>query len=224
MVPICDDVHVEPGTTPEEIASLKVAYETGMAAVERALGPGLRSSPLTLFCKTADCKIALGAPRSAAASKDLGFARDVVLTKDGPIEHSAVVVSSPVATTHRILTHEMVHAEMKAWVPYDALPTWFNEGVATFVAGEPDCSSTSCTRFRTARDLEWDYVRGVLTHSVNTALRSSPGGTSPCASTKSWKRARSNRGPMAARTSSRSSTSCVYPKKYDGACAGHQNV
>jgi hypothetical protein len=23
---------------------------------------------------------------------------------------------------------------MKAYVPYDALPTWFNEGVATFIA------------------------------------------------------------------------------------------
>jgi hypothetical protein len=52
-----------------------------------------------------------------------------------------VIVSGPYAGTARILTHERVHAEMKSWLPYDSLPTWFNEGVATVIAHEPDCSS-----------------------------------------------------------------------------------
>ncbi len=39
--------------------------------------------------------------------------------------------------------HELVHARMKSWVAYDALPTWFNEGLATALANEPHCGGVA---------------------------------------------------------------------------------
>jgi hypothetical protein len=140
MAPICDGVYAEPGITPAEVAELQRAHETARQNLAHAFGQATRSSPLTLFCHTASCKVAFGAAPAAANAKDLGFARDAVNTKSGPIARSIVVVTGPVSASARILTHELVHAEMKAWVPYDSLPTWFNEGMATLVAGEPNCN------------------------------------------------------------------------------------
>ncbi len=139
MVPICDDTYAEPGLTPPEISELRSAYTAAREDLARAFGQATRSSPLTLFCRTAGCKVAFGAPPANAEAQDLGFARDLVPTRDGLLEHSIVVVTGPVPGSARILTHELVHAEMKAWTPYDSLPTWFNEGMATFVADEPNC-------------------------------------------------------------------------------------
>ena len=73
-----------------------------------------------LFCHSATCKIAFGAPAAAAWANDLGFASAQVMLDDGSLAPSAVVVTGPVEGTARILTHELLHAEMKAWVAYDS--------------------------------------------------------------------------------------------------------
>jgi hypothetical protein len=142
MTSICDDVYAEAGLDSEQLNELRRARELAAQNLARAFGT-LRSSPLVLFCRTAACKVAFGAPASAAAANDLGFASAEVVLGDGSLAPSAVVVTGPVAGTARILTHELVHAEMKAWVDYDSLPTWFNEGTATLLSSEPSCEHGS---------------------------------------------------------------------------------
>jgi hypothetical protein len=140
MVPLADGVYTEPGLRPAEHRALLEAHGAAVASVDRFFGGGRHAPPLVLFCHTGACKETLGADPGTAASPDLGFARDGVQTSDGFLATRVVVVTGPVPRTQQILTHELVHAEMKAWTPYDALPTWFNEGMATWVAGEPDCT------------------------------------------------------------------------------------
>lgn len=138
MTVLCDDVYAEAGLDARELDDLRRAREEAGRSLRRVFGTQ-RSTPLVLFCRSAACKAAFGAPSSAAAADDLGFASAEVALDDGSVAPSAVVVTGPVSGTARILTHELVHAEMKAWAPYDAIPTWFNEGAATFVANEPAC-------------------------------------------------------------------------------------
>lgn len=135
---ICDDVYAENGLDARELTELRSAYEQASANLLNFF-ESTRASPLVVFCRSAPCKIAFGAPPSAAASEDLGFASAQILFEDGTIAPSSVVATGPVEGTTRILTHELVHAEMKAWVTYDSLPTWFNEGTATYLASEPRC-------------------------------------------------------------------------------------
>jgi hypothetical protein len=140
MQQLCDLVYVEPGLEVAQHTALKQAHRTAMAEVTAAFGGSLRGPPvLVMFCRSPGCKEDFGAPPSAAAARDLGFARDGVHTASGFVARPMVVVTGPEEGTARILTHELVHAEMKAWVPYDSLPTWFNEGMATFLASEPRC-------------------------------------------------------------------------------------
>jgi hypothetical protein len=138
MVSICDDVYVEEGLDDAQVSELREAHAVASRNLVAAFET-VRASPLVFFCRSAACKMKLGAPASAAASEDLGFASAEVLLDDGSIAPSTVVVTGPVAGTARILTHELVHAEMKTWIPYDGLPTWFNEGTATYFANEPPC-------------------------------------------------------------------------------------
>lgn len=144
VIAICDDVYAERGLDEASVTALTAAVNTAADAMHRAFGT-LRASPILIFCKTAECKIAFGAPPGAAAANDLGFASAQVIFDDGALAASAVVVTGPVEGTARILTHEWVHAEMKAFASYDALPTWFNEGAATFLADEPRCDHAAAT-------------------------------------------------------------------------------
>ena len=141
MRPICDGVYAEPGLAEVQHVELKKFYKTARRNVASAFVTVRGAPPLTFFCLSASCKEHFGAPRAAAASDDLGFTRDGVQAEKMFIERPAVFVTGPVAGTARILTHEFVHAEMKAYVPYDALPTWFNEGLATMLANEPSCDA-----------------------------------------------------------------------------------
>jgi hypothetical protein len=139
VTPLCDDVYAELGLTPAELETLRSAWDVAARSLQIAFET-VRCSPVVVFCRSAACKMAFGASPEAAAADDLGFASAQVVLEDGSLVPSAVVVTGPVTATPRILTHELVHAEMKAWAPYDRLPTWFNEGTATFLAGEPHCA------------------------------------------------------------------------------------
>jgi hypothetical protein len=142
MRPICDDVYAEGELDAAAREQLTNDVNVATRNLEPYFGTG-KSSPLVLFCQSAKCKLAFGASPAAASASDLGFASAQVLLEDGSLAPSAVVVTGPGPKTAKVLTHEWVHAEMKAWVAYDALPTWFNEGAATFIAGEPSCPAVN---------------------------------------------------------------------------------
>ena len=141
MEPLCDGVWAEPGLTANAHDELRRAFGSARRAITEAFGELRGPAPLTLLCRSAACKVAFGASPEAAPAQDLGFARDGLQTTAGFIARPTVVATGPGPRTARILAHEFVHAEMKAWLPYDSLPTWFNEGVATLLAGEPDCDA-----------------------------------------------------------------------------------
>jgi hypothetical protein len=141
MKPICAGVFAEAEIDDAGVAKLRQAREDARRDLRRAFGTLEGAPPVTYFCRTAICKQAFGVGAGPAASEDLGFTRDEIHTDDGVRVEPSVVVTGPVEGTTRILLHEMVHVEMKAYAPYDAVPTWFNEGVATMIAREPKCSA-----------------------------------------------------------------------------------
>jgi len=147
-------VFAEPGLSEADHRTLLQAHATAAAKVKEYFGEPHKGLPLALFCHSAMCKVTFGAPPAAAASPDLGFARDGFVNPKGFVTTPVVVATGPVPNTALILTHELVHAEMKAWVPYDALPTWFMEGIATFIADEPNCSAASAVSVFDVRQLD----------------------------------------------------------------------
>jgi hypothetical protein len=135
---IAESVYVEFPATSEDLTAATRDVHAAYAGLHRAFSPDPSFRATVLVCRTARCKIAFGAAPRAAPASDLGFA---AVTFSREARNRAVVVTGPNASTARVLTHELVHARMKSWAPYDALPTWFNEGLATAIADEPSCAA-----------------------------------------------------------------------------------
>ena len=131
-----DDVLVEAPLRPEDSLAVTRDVEAAYARLHDAFGADPTFRATVFVCRSARCKIAFGADPRAAHAADLGFA---AVTFAGPNPDRAVVVTGPNASTAGVLAHELVHARMKSWAPYDASPTWFNEGLATAIADEPKC-------------------------------------------------------------------------------------
>lgn len=127
MLSVEANVQVEKGLDAKALARMTREVRTQIATWF-----GTPETPRVVYCASAACKISYGADPRAAGSPDLGFA---YTTLDEP----AVVVTAMNDHTRRVLVHELVHAVMKTWAPYDATPVWFNEGTATAMADEPAC-------------------------------------------------------------------------------------
>jgi hypothetical protein len=140
LVQIGDRIYAEPGLTDEDRRLLLDAHREAAARIDAVFGIPPGELAVTLFCRTPECKLAIDPELGASAtSSDLGFARDGVTTTTGWRSVNVVVVTAPQLHTAQVLTHELVHATMKFWAPYDTSPTWFNEGLAVVIAGGPEC-------------------------------------------------------------------------------------
>src|SRR5262249_30055913 len=139
---LCDGVYGEAGAPAEEQLALRDALGGARAQLGRIFPSSLVAAdgPFVIFCRSPDCKVAFGAPPEASLAADIGVTRPGLQTADGFIGRPTVIVTAGVAATPRILLHELVHAELARRIPYDALPTWFNEGLATMIADEPRCA------------------------------------------------------------------------------------
>jgi hypothetical protein len=143
--PVCDNVYVEAPYASAQADAVVDAVNAAYAHLFHAFVADTSFRAAVIVCRTASCKIALGASESVASSADLGFAATTLTAASGIDARRAVVVTGPNSATTRVLTHELVHALMKSWVAYDALPVWFNEGLATAIADEPPCGAFAPT-------------------------------------------------------------------------------
>jgi hypothetical protein len=140
MLMLSDYAYAEAGASGDDVRRLEAAYREGTARIGEVFRPVDFANALVVFCRTADCKIAFGADPRVAGASDLGFATYARFERAGEEIQRTVVVSGPDETTVRTLVHELVHVAMGRHAQYELVPTWFNEGVATLVADEPQCA------------------------------------------------------------------------------------
>src|SRR5262249_22131457 len=151
MSPLCDDVYVESGTPPETRVALKAAY-TG--AVKRVTGfyGGLHiERPRVIFCGTDTCRTYFAGP--TRRSWDLAPGRSAPGARYVSRGRYSVVMVHEDALTENALTHELSHLELQRRVAGGDVPIWFNEGVATFVGGEPVCTRVTARGVHDLRTL-----------------------------------------------------------------------
>lgn len=121
---------------PQQRQHLHALLERSKANVETALGP-LRKHPQRIIICTADpCQARFG-----FGTIGLALSRHAILL-------------GPEGVNEMILTHELVHIHVKSdyrlrdyWKP--RVPSWFDEGLATLISGDPRLTS-----FKT-RDAAW---------------------------------------------------------------------
>ena len=167
MVPLCRDVYVEPALTPDERARVARLYAASLDDVARGLGPLESAAPLAVLCKTRACSehfvgthmrstvIAPGHRATGAAY--VGGARVTI----------AIIRIDDAA--RGVLAHERVHVEAHVRLGHGRVPTWFNEGLAVVVGGEPTCAGHEDVKgIDDLRRLVHDAAWADYTNTANT--------------------------------------------------------
>jgi len=141
LVEVCNGVFAEPVITTTEYGEVAQVRTYAMSTIKKFFGTSkITNIPDIIVCKTAEC---------AVFFMDSGFGGRVMpqgmSTQNGSFTASrdTFVVGAPQGSEFKKLltsAHELTHVEFLARVGNGRVPTWFNEGLATYVGGSPVCS------------------------------------------------------------------------------------
>jgi hypothetical protein len=139
MLHVCENVHVDPATPPGRHAFLRDVPARAAARAAAFYGPLRGSRPLIIFCHTDACRVFFTGPDKRG--------RAIVPDSSGPegryfagARWTLVIVRTD-ARAEDLLTHEISHLELDTRLRGGRVPAWFNEGLATYISGEPDCAA-----------------------------------------------------------------------------------
>jgi hypothetical protein len=96
-----------------------------------------------IFCGTNPCRLHFTGPtrRSWSLAPGNGATGAKYVAKD---RHTIIIVRTD-AHAENQLAHELSHVELQERARPGRPPTWFDEGVATYVGGEQDCAAVTPT-------------------------------------------------------------------------------
>ena len=138
MVAACDEVFVDPAAPPDRLALMKTTPARA-AARDRAWFGALRAPrPLIGFCDDDPCRIHFAGPAMRGWDVRPGHrAPDAAYVS---VDRTTLVIVRADARAEHMLAHELAHEELAFRAHRARIPAWFDEGLATFVSGEPDCA------------------------------------------------------------------------------------
>lgn len=134
LIDIGDDIFTDDSAEATRLRQLVATADAEMAAF---FGSPLNSHPRYLLCTTPQCVATFGGGPTGIT---YGW---------------HLIRISPQGLRPAIVTHERLHAELAArmgWgtIWYDRVPVWFNEGLATYVAGDDRFDQAY-----SAADIDW---------------------------------------------------------------------
>jgi hypothetical protein len=130
LVVLCRGLYADPATSPADRHALARWYGESLVGLASVFGAAKSDPPLVVACKSDACALHFAGPTRRS--------RAILGAKPRPM----VVISGLGSLTKGTILHEMVHVEIArrlGTAPARALPTWFNEGVATFVGDNARC-------------------------------------------------------------------------------------
>jgi hypothetical protein len=138
MVPVSEGTYVDPSASDEARAGLRDTYTRAERRNADFYGTLRSERPLTVFCATDECRVYFTGP--ARRSWNLSPGHSAPGATFTAVERQTIVIDYLDARTENTLTHELSHVELQFRIRRGRVPEWFNEGIATFVGQEPDCS------------------------------------------------------------------------------------
>jgi hypothetical protein len=125
LIAIDDGLEVDATATDEERARVRTWHREAQSALASFFGPEKREWPLVQVCKTDSCaRQILGPTRRSRA-----------FMKPSP----RVGINGIDELTRGTIVHEIIHIEIAKRSVKQRVPTWFDEGVATFVGDNAPC-------------------------------------------------------------------------------------
>ena len=156
LVAACGNVFIEPAVAKNLWPGIVTGIQTALEMDRKVYGTLQATQPDVLVCQSGTCADYFAGPRR----------RNVTLypnTYAGQYvaPRMTVVLTSPNWTQNLyVLAHEFSHVEVAARTGGKHVPAWFDEGLATYIAGEPICTNVTGKGIDDLRklDLETDWV------------------------------------------------------------------
>jgi TonB family protein len=138
LMPLCEQVFVDPAARPERAAALREAQAKAARRVADLFGPLRARPPLTIFCESDACRVYFSGPaRRSCIIKPGETAPGGRFASGG---EPTIVVDRTDERGVNELAHDLAHVELRARVGEVFIPQWFNDGLATLASDEPGCS------------------------------------------------------------------------------------
>ena len=156
LVAACGNVFIEPAVAKNLWPGIVNGIQAALEMDRKVYGTLQAAQPDVLVCQSGTCADYFAGPRR----------RNVTLypnTYAGQYvaPRMTVVLTSPTWTQNPyVLAHEFSHVEVAKRTNGAHVPAWFDEGLATYIAGEPICSNVSSKGIDDLRklDQETDWV------------------------------------------------------------------
>jgi hypothetical protein len=137
---IGDAVYVDPAYGRFEHAALISMVGRARRRLIEFYGEQRSADPDVIFCMTQACSTHFSGPDIRSRALGTGSI--------GPggsyrAPRPTVVIVRHGTTAENVLVHEFSHIEHHARFGTGRAPTWFHEGVAVYMSGEPDCSGVT---------------------------------------------------------------------------------
>ncbi|WP_374670892.1 Ig-like domain-containing protein [Acidovorax temperans] len=156
LVAACGNVFIEPVVAKNLWPGIVNGIQTALEMDRKVYGTLQAAQPDVLVCQSGACADYFAGPRR----------RNVTLypnTYAGQYvaPRMTVVLTSPTWTQNPyVLAHEFSHVEVAKRIGGKHVPAWFDEGLATYIAGEPICTNVTGKGIDDLRklDQETDWV------------------------------------------------------------------
>ena len=156
LVAACGNVFIEPAVAKNLWPGIVNGIQVALEMDRKVYGTLQAAQPDVLVCQSGACADYFAGPRR----------RNVTLypnTYAGQYvaPRMTVVLTSPTWTQNPyVLAHEFSHVEVAKRIGGKHVPAWFDEGLATYIAGEPICTNVTGKGIDDLRklDLETDWV------------------------------------------------------------------
>lgn len=156
LVAACGNVFVEPAVAKNLWPGIVNDIQTALEMDRKVYGQLQSAQPDVLVCQSGSCADYFAGPRR----------RNVTLYPNTYVgqyvaPRMTVVLTSPNWTQNPyVLAHEFSHVEVATRTGGKHVPAWFDEGLATYIAGEPICTNVTGKGIDDLRklDLETDWV------------------------------------------------------------------
>ena len=156
LVAACGNVFIEPAVAKNLWPGIVNGIQVALEMDRKVYGTLQAAQPDVLVCQSGACADYFAGPRR----------RNVTLypnTYAGQYvaPRMTVVLTSPTWTQNPyVLAHEFSHVEVAKRTNGTHVPAWFDEGLATYVGGEPICTNVTGKGIDDLRklDLETDWV------------------------------------------------------------------
>lgn len=156
LVAVCGNVFIDPTVAKNQYPVIVDAIGSAVQSDRAIYGALVSTQADVIVCNTTACGTYFAGPSLRNTTLPANsFAGQYTVPR-----MTVVLTSATYNRNSYVLAHEFSHSEVNTRLKGAHVPAWFDEGLATYVGGEPDCTSVKGKGIPSllTLDLESDWV------------------------------------------------------------------